>query len=156
MQVHLEETIQAQVGVSCQVDHNHSTACCMSPTWWGEVLHQRKISISITQCSIQQTKNMAMLYIHWSIMNKWWVIRYWCVLRCMAHNTCGQTGTVGRGLFSSHPWPHTHIQASFHTNRRIPVFDIRRFQLISGCSLYKAPLSQTAILIMILSSETGN
>lgn len=42
------------------------------------------------------------------------------------------------------------------TSGRLVGFDIRRFQLISGSSVYKAPLSQTAILIMILSSETGN
>lgn len=36
------------------------------------------------------------------------------------------------------------------------VFDIREFQLIISCSPHKAPLSQTAILIMIFSSKTGN
>lgn len=36
------------------------------------------------------------------------------------------------------------------------MFDIREFQLIISCSPHKAPLSQTAILIMIFSSKTGN
>lgn len=80
-----------------------------------------------------------------------WIYGEWYIID--VHNTRPQTGPLLRQPPTA---AHTLTIAQHVRTWRPSVFDIREFQLIISCSPHKAPLSQTAILIMIFSSKTGN
>lgn len=110
--------LQAQVGGSCQVDSKHRTACLHVSHMLMCKLHWRQIYIvNLPMQCIMDEKNMVMLQIHWSVMNIWWAIHYWCVLRYMVHNTWRQTNPVWWGLsLFSYRLPRPHTQAFFNTH----------------------------------------